>query len=403
MANKGKGGTKADEPKSEAEKQVSQELQEQAHHMRHMAQEAGAAGGKASIFRREVVNGRPTTGGDKFLETVPTRQIWDSVYEYLSETFGGGFYRVCLKDENGDFVSGCGRLYYDIDGPPKVPAAVTEETRKLDELEKRIAEMTEKGSNASPPDMMRMLLEVTREQLRELRNPPAAAVSANPLEMAAALVGSLQASQAPLLTALIERASQPAPDMMAQMKGMAEMMLTLRELTGGNGNGGGWATVADRLADPLGKLVEQHVSNQAAGTAPPSTMGQPTMTNPPNQVQGSQPPQGPPWLQMMAPYLPQLLRYAKLGRDPNVIADFVAEELPAQHLGLIYQTLSDPSFPDTFVQHVPPAGEHVEWFTEFFGRVLEWIEPPESSSSPAEPAKPAKPEVGTVAGGGEPA
>lgn len=382
-----------------AEKAAREQLEEEAQHMRHMAEEAGAAGGKASIFRRNIVAG-VATGKDEFLESVPTRQIWDTVYEYLSERHGGGSYRICLKDEKGGFVPGASHLIYDIAGAPKRPTAETEEKRALDELHKRVEELSGQGKSADPVDMMRVLVDVTREQLRELRNPPAGAVHGNPMEMAANLVASVQAAQAPLLAALIERASSPAPDMIAQMRGMAEMMLTLRDLSGGD-KPTGWGAISDRLADPLGKLIEQHVANQQTGAAPPSTMGgQPPMANPPAGAQPQQ--QQPPWLQMMGPYLPQLVRYAQLGRNPEVVADFVAEELPDRHLGMIYQTLSDPTFPDAFVRAVPDAREHLEWFTAFFSRVLEWVEPPDapsSTSSAGENGAPAKPDVGNVADG----
>lgn len=400
---KGKGGASEPDTRTAVEKELDAELAEQARHMRVMAQEAGAAGGKASIFRQPLVNDRPV-GKEKFLESVPVEQIWNDPNEFLKERWGGGLYRVVLRDANGDFAKVGSRLTYEIDGPPKT-AEEQDETRKLDELEQRIQSMTAKGSDASPLDMMRLLMEVQREQLRELRNPPAAAATANPMEMAVALVTSLQNTQAPLLQALIERASSPAPDMIAQMKGMAEMMLTLREL-GTDKEASGWSRVADRLADPLGKLVDQHVSNQAAGIAPPHTMGGPPLQpgaqpNPP----AGEAPQGPPWLQMIRPYLPQLIRYARIGRDPAVIADFVAEELPQQSLGMIYQTLTGPGFLDEFVRVVPDAREHQEWFGRFFARVLEWIEPPGASDTGSgdddapDDARSSKPEVGTVAEG----
>jgi hypothetical protein len=381
------------------EKRAATELEEQVRHMRRMAEEAGAAGGKASIFRRDVVNGKPTSK-ERFLESVPTSLIWDSTYEYLAERWGGGAYRICLKDESGDFVPGAGRLNYEIEGAPKT-ADTQAEARKLDELEKRIVELTAPGANASSADMVRVLLDVTREQLRDLRNPPAAAVNGSPMEMAVNLVATLQAAQAPLLTALIERASAPAPDMLAQLQGLAQMMVTLRELAPQPSEASGWSRIADRLADPLGKLLDQHVVNQQTGAAPPSTMGQGTAMARPNA--DGQPAQGdPPWLRMIAPYLPQLLRYAAAGRDPHVVADFVAEEVPDAQLGMIYQTLTAPTFRDEFFAHVPDARTHDEWFGSFFSRLLEWIDPPtdETGTSLEDQAAEldgSKPEVGTVA------
>ena len=139
------------------------------------------------------------------------------------------------------------------------------------------------------------------------------------------------------------------------------------------------------------------------------------MPNPPQQGQQGQQQapqsQGPPWLQMIGRHLPQLLHYARSGRNPDVVADFVAEQLPAESLGMIYQTLTGAGFLDEFVRHVPDAREHMEWFGAFFNRVLEWIEPPGTGSESDEegaagaagaaPDPPdGKPEVGTVARGG---
>lgn len=411
-----------DKKKSAAELEAEALELEHAHHMRHMCEEAGAgADSTASIFRLEAVAGRK--GEPKFLESVATNQIWDRVYEYLAERWGGGEYRVRLKNADGTFVKGIPQLKYAIEGNP-IPkdGPPPEEQRRLDELQAKIDKALEgKGGDGpvSSADLMRLMLEVTREQMREMRNPPTAAFQANPGTMAVEMMTALSTAQAPLLAALIERASSPAPDMMAQMKGMAEMIATLRDLTSGGDKGSsGWARIADRLADPLAGMFEQHVKNQAAGLAPPATYagprlvqeeGEPMRPNPPQQIPNGQRPR---WLELVGSYLPQLVQFAQANRDPVITADFIAEGIPDTMLVTIYEQLSAPTFAQEWQRWAPPEAQPFgEWFNVFFGRIMEWVGPPDDgdqeeapsssaeSSSSGDDASSSKPEVGTVAGG----
>lgn len=418
---KGKGN---DTAKSAAQEEVDELELERAQHMRHMCEEAGAGSDStASIFRLEAVAGRK--GEPKFLESVATNQIWDRAYEYLAERWGGGEYRVRLKNSDGTFVKGVPQLKYAIEGNP-IPkdGPPPEEQRRLDELQAKIDKALEgKGAgDVSSADLMRLMFEVTREQMKEMRNPPAAAFQANPGTMAVEMMTALQTAQAPLLAALIERASSPAPDMMAQLKGMAEMMLTLRDLSGGGDRGAsGWARIADRLADPLAGMFEQHVKNQAAGVAPPSTYagpqlvtegGQPVANNPPPQPQAAPNGARPRWLELVGNYLPQLVQFAQANRDPVITADFIAEGIPEGMLVTVYEQLSAPTFPQEWERWAPPEARAFDpWFAAFFDRVRAWVAPPgpdddddqeEEGDASSSSAPSSAPEVGTVAGG-EPA
>jgi hypothetical protein len=239
----------------------------------------------------------------------------------------------------------------------------------------------------STADMVRMMLDLTREQLRELRNPPPAAYTqGNPAEMAVALATAMQQSTAPLLTAIVERASQPAPDMVAQLTGMIELMKAVREMSAPP-EASGWDRIADRLATPLGSLLTQHVENQANGTAPPSTMGAGPFPNPP----GADMPDRPAWYPLLRPHLPHLIQLASAGRNPEVSADFIADSIPDQYIPVIYESLSRPTFQDELVAHVPEVGPHRPWFGAFAARVLEWFSPPSDDADAAG----APPEIGT--------
>jgi hypothetical protein len=209
----------------------------------------------------------------------------------------------------------------------------------------------------------------------------------NPAEMAVNLATAIQTAQAPLLAALIERASQPAPDTMAQVKGMVEMFTMMRELSG-EGTQSGWDSIASKLADPIAGLLGQHVANQKNGTAPASTMGPAAPPTPDPSMAGR-----PPWYPFLEPYLPQLLNFAATGRDPQITADFLAEGVADEHLAMIYEQLSKPTFMDELRAHVPETASNPEWFAAFAARMLEWVVPP----APATPAGAV--EVGTVASG----
>jgi hypothetical protein len=368
---------------ADTERDPADAVEEQSEEMRRLASQSGTAGGTVAIFRK--LSG----SRDKYLRGAPLGEVAEDPYDYLSEHFGGGTYRLMVRDEARGFVKGMGSLLFDVDGPPKLPKLDTPETRKLDELEAKLEKRMANGGAAdmSTADMVRMMLELTREQLRELRNPPPAASQGNPAEMAVALATAMQQSTAPLLTAIVERASQPAPDMVAQLTGMLELMRAVREMSAPP-EASGWDRIADRLASPLGSLLTQHVENQANGTAPPATMGGAGPSpNPPGADMSDRPA----WYPLLRPHLPHLIQLAAAGRNPEVSADFIADSIPDQYIPVIYESLSRPTFQDELVAHVPEVGPHRPWFGAFAARVLEWFSPPSDDADAAG----APPEIGT--------
>lgn len=389
-------------PEVEREHDAEGPISEAIGQMSAMVKESGHAGGTAMIFRRGVGK----AGRDKFLESVPILEVWNTTHEYIQERHGGGSYRITLKDEHGQFMKNVPhRLYYEIDGPPRAPGSEPD-TRKLDELRDQLEARMGSGREMSTAELMRFMLEMTREQAREIRNPPAAAHGANPAEMAIALAESFQSTTGPVLTALLQRAMEPAPapppppDPMSQLETFLGLMASMREMfQPAESKASGWDRVVDQVAAPLGDLLGQHVNNQRAGTAPPAAMlgnGAPRAAtpNPPRDDMAGRPA----WYPLLRTQLPQLLQWAAAGKNPEVMADFVAEMMPDNVMAMAYPHLSNPAFQDELVAHVPEAGAHREWFGAFVARLMEWYT---MDDPPAAPESASPPEVGTVASGGD--
>lgn len=359
--------------------------------LRAVMDEAGVSEGSVTCYRKSE-----TTGKEEYLDRVGADLLADDVLGYLKRRWGGGSFRLVLRDGGGVYVKG-GNLHFDIAGAPKVEGP---EDDRLQELERRLQEAAE--SKGGPDPLMMMMFQTMRDELRELRRRPQE-TGKGPAELAVELMTAMQASNAPILEALLSR-DRDGPDPMEQVSQILGMAVQLKELSG---EGSGMDKVIGQLANPLGQFFQAQadgarhsIAQAAAGdNGDPNTRALPTMTRPTD---------APAWYPLLERSIPQLLKWAQDGMDPELRADLVLEELPDRYLGPIHETLQRPEFTAEFLAAVPQAQDVREWFGKFFSRILEGLEamwepeleegadpggPAPSRTSTAEPEPEATPEA----------
>lgn len=332
-----------------------QKAQELAVGLRRIMEEAGVSEGTATVYRK-------VPGADEqYLDKIGVDVLEHDVLETLKARFGGGRYHILLRDQHGDYVKG-GSLHFNIAGEPK------DAGDRMEQLEQKLTEQLEKvaGDGKGMDPVTRVMIDTMREQMRELRaelRSRQAAPQADPMQTAVALMAALQNANQPILEALLSRAEERR-DPLEELTRMAQLVQLLKD-----DSGGGMDAIAKQLASPLGKLLEG-----AAGQTPVTQQQPPggaPMQNPPD-------PDRPAWWPVFGRAVPQLLEWAKAGKDPELRADFVLDELPDEYLGPVYEQLSRGDvFMEEFLAAVPAARPHRQWFDDFFVRILAQIRPVE--------------------------
>lgn len=370
--------TRKSEPAAEPVKETP--ASEAARKIRELKSQLGVGGGTAQVFRIETGK-RPT-----YLDKVGIDELAADPHELVRSRWGGGDYQVTLRDSSNQYIEG-GSVQLTIGGPP----APTPD--RFDELQKRWDERLAAASKgeASGPELMRFMFDTMREQLRELRAPPAAAAGGNPLEMAVAMVSTIQAANAPILEALLARGNRE-PKERSRTEELREL-LELVTLVQGLGNGGGEKSsgldrVIDKLADPLASFF----SRAAPTTSGPP--GAPPMIEPPRPPAAPAANGRPAWYPLLERAIPHLVAWARAEKDPELRADVVIDDLPDDMLGPVHEQLSrGDNFFTEFMANVPAAEPFRPWFGAFFQRLkfdldtmyTEGDDEPEKSDAPAQP------------------
>ncbi len=335
---------KDDDKKNEKDREPGEASEQLATKLHAFREAMGTGDGKAEIFRK-----LPGQTNRSYLGSIGVDDVVNEPHETLKALFGGGDYQITFRNEHGEYLKG-GSFQASIEGAPLNVA----DTR-LEELEKRLAERGD-GQKWTPADMLLMIKAITPQQPDR----------AEPLELVAGVLTALSPLIAPFIEAKLEKPEPPA-DPLEQMNRMAELMVSLKELSSGGDSGSLTETMTKHLAPSLGRLLDG-----AAGKTPATLQpGQETMTDPP----GGKPPQ-PRWFPMLERMVPQFVAWAGGQKDPELRADFVLDEIPDDYLGPIYQELSrGDEFTDEFVAFIPAAAPHREWFEVFFARILAQIRP----------------------------
>jgi hypothetical protein len=352
MSSRAKSARKSETPAApEAPKETP--ASEAARKIRELKAQLGVGGGTAQIFRLETGK-RP-----RYLDKVGIDELAQDPHELVRSRWGGGDYQVTLRDAGNLYIEG-GSVQLSIGGPP------APEPDKFDELERKWDERVraaQKG-DASGPELVRFMFETMREQLRELRNPPAAAASGNPMEMAVAMVTAIQEANGPILEALLARKSEPARNRTEELRELLELVTLVQGLANnGTEKSSGLDRVIDKLADPLaGFFARAAPTTSGPPGAPPMLPPVPPPTTPANGR--------PAWFPLLERAIPSLLGWAKAAKDPELRADLVIDDLPDNLLGPVHEQLSrGEDFLAEFFANVPAAEASRQWFVAFFLRL----------------------------------
>lgn len=299
------------------------------------------------LFRREEA-----LGEEAYVGSIP---VGGFDLDKVSEKYGGGRYRLQLKDSNRKFIKGSSRVFA-IAGPSKNPAgpapvlvgtlptAADPLTARLDRLE------------------------------QVLQRPPA-----DPLETAIKLMGMFK-------EAIIPHAQTPASEMAAAFREGMQLMRDAGAMSGGRDDDDGdrgYSLVLETVGRPLAKLLERRIDEEAeerrrppalpvARTAPAAPL--PARTPAPAAADTPGADVGVMWWLKLRPYIPKLLRLAKEDRDTYGWARVILEELDDDTVNNLQAVIHNPDLVDTVATVVPKAAAYREWFTRFFEDVATILE-----------------------------
>ena len=263
----------------------------------------------------------------------------------VANQFGGGVFQIRAKQADGKYIKNTTRTFQ-IGGPPQVPVR-SEESADV------------------PPDQLATLTTLMAEIANELRARHALPqAGGDPMAMALELSKAMRESAS--------EAAQQVRDMMgtegkADPLELVERVLDLQERLGGLGGGGGDGTNAmmNTLGRELIGLFRTARGAEAGGPgAPPAH--QPGGT--PDPATGAPAPAAnparPAWAEMLAPWIPDLIRLATENRDPYTYSNVVQDQLGDRALDRLGAVIVLPGFAETFYLHFPAALPHRPWFDE---------------------------------------
>lgn len=346
----------------------------------------GARGG--SVWRVDE------RGDLEYLDKHTMAELEDPL-ELLRDRYGGGRYRVQLRDEDGKYMAGT-RTEFRIAGAPKrIDPAQEEKEEKLERINARLEELQAKGGGDSSALIMVELIRQQGELMRDLRNPPHGAQEVNPLELTVSLISSVTSTFGPLVERFLE-SREREPDTMSRLEELTVLMELAQNMGGNREPRDGFGVLAKTLGEPIAKLVDASVGGGGAPAMhpnPPAAAGQPAAPGGGATVPANRPP----WYPYVAPIVPNALRWAAKGKDPMLRADFIVDELEDEQLGPVHQVVSAPNFAAEFFQAFPQAQQYREWFLALFegirGAILspDELEALEAAQAVTEPP----PELGT--------
>lgn len=317
-----------------------QQLQDVAEDWRMVVDAAGARAGIALIYRK--IKGEQ----DRHLETVAIGHVKEDPQGYLRGRWGGGEFRVLLKDTDGTYIKES-TVHFSLEGPPILVGDDEKAEAKLEAEIKRRVELALAGGSKNDE----IVVELIRQQGANSRS------GADPMEIVTAMMTALATAAAPVIAALVEKKKEPAPSMKDSIETLAAMLQLAQNM---GGNDGGIGALASAFGGPISKLVDAHVERESS----PSALSIPAPTEP----------APPAWFGLFQPMVPQLLTWAGRNADAVLRAEFVLDELADDQLGTVHAFLSADSFLPEFFAYVSGAGDHRDWFGTFFQTMLQGIE-----------------------------
>lgn len=272
----------------------------------------GDTGKTISVFRRR------TDGTWEFCGNLPVQGFTPSV---VKDYYGGGdfdlrAYGPSTKSNSSGYL---GRVGLAIAGPPKSedPDGTKGELARERKAREAAEDRAREAEKARGEDRIAAALGEIRDFMREVRNPPPQAATADPFKMAVELVTHLSDRMEPHVQQLPQA---PVTDPMAITTAILETFRMGMEMGAmGSGEGGGYMDVINRLGMPLMRILDRMSGGN--GAVEMVTAG--------DGAQGAPQPEAPQTLKdVLAQWTPTITTWAASGANPELRADLVVDELP---------------------------------------------------------------------------
>lgn len=297
-----------------------------------------------------MVRRRGDDGKYAIVDTVPAETF--SV-DMLVRTFGGGKYELRILDARHAYAKS---ITVVVEGKPKIPRVRGDDgdndgprRNPLDDFEREATQS--------------MLVGLVREVLGAIRQPQqmGQVQGADALDTAIKMVQVMQTSMTPLLEGLVGRAGKGEG---GDAWEAFDRGLELGQAMAGKGDD---VTVSlgrellgfFRDAKKSGAMPQQAPQNARIGPAQnPPTPGQ----------EGGNAGNLPPWAQVFAPYVPQLIQMASTNRDQGIYVPVILDQLPGAAVDWLAVQLRDrpAEFRREFNAAFPPVTQFPGWFDGMF-------------------------------------
>jgi len=268
----------------------------------------------------------------------------------VQKQYGGGRWSFRLRTRKGKYL---GSKTVHIEGSPKG-----------------------KGAPRPPADDERTFAETVLdtqalivESLREMRRgPPPELEAQNPINTAMSIVAAFQTVMAPYQEALLKQKGGGGSFDFDKLVGIFESGVRLGEMASPPAQDPMQAVLAGYLPGVLGAI-----SGQQPTTPDPVEV----LRNPPEgtPMETAGHPQRPPWDILIGPYLPAIFKWAREGKNPELRAEFVVDELTPEAEGIVLEQLRrGPEFFSEFMLLHPEARPWEEWLAAFWFSVANQFE-----------------------------
>lgn len=296
------------------------------------------------------------SGEESYCGSMPVA-IFD--IENVREVYGGGRYRILLRDGEKKYIKGSSRMFV-IDGPPRETPATP--------------------SAATPAALPSTTLDRVLERLDRLAIP--APPQESSIEGAVRLITMLRAidgggSKEPPITQIvgafregmqIARESEPPPPAPAMPES------------------NGYAGVVAQFVNPITRLIEHVIERDrqdrllrrgvVPATMPAPAPAPPAASSPaPVLIEGDAMGGGG-WYTGLLPHIPRLLRWAAADSSPLARAEILLESIPDDVQAAMAEHLKDPATLDRLLAVVPGASSHRKWFAAFTDGLCDCLELP---------------------------
>jgi len=296
-------------------------------------------------FRVKLYRLHPKTRKPAFVASFDLAEVSEDM---IRDTYGGGTFQLRAYEHGADGVQYRGSRSVDIDAPPRdLSAKMEEETRstKLERLElerqelaDRLRDMTlEQRFDAFRRDMVALTA--------ELRNPPAQADTRSPTELALEIVREMSA-----LRPHVETPAAQVPQLLDIFRQGFELG---RDGAAGGDPEAGYLRVVDRILPAISGLLGRPEPTPALPDNPPEDSVQEA---PPVDLRTA-----------LGRYVPRLVTLAQQGKDPELWAAVVLEELPTvwvEELDTFLETQGGSAI-TTVLGWYPQLNPHRAWVARF--------------------------------------